>query len=402
MPKRTMSVPLPHLANEKELSDFLLGALGKNLEQAIRSTVAILVKTEMRQLRDELWKERQEALVFNGSYPRHLVSPAGKIENIPVPRFRSGNQGHELASMRVFDLEREGFQHLVAHLHLAGVSQRKVNRFCKNLFGKAVAPRMTKTVFEELLEEEAFHVNKTSLIDAPFTFLYLDGLWETVKSQKTGETRKRATLVALGMDEQGKQKLLGFRLAFEEDESSWTRFLEELQKRGLDLSKCALAVTDGGAGCLSALERMAPELATQSCLTHRYRNVLKYTPHKLKPSMGNDLKRLTQSSSKEEFMTHLSDMQKRWQTVTPQAVKSLLWNINTAMTYFSFPKELWGKIRTTNPLERAIREIRSRTRVHYDHYESPQSSDKYHQAIMGNLNQTYFHAIPSDVIHNGG
>src|SRR3989338_4461562 len=143
MPKRTQNTPLPHLANEKELNQFLLEALGKNLEQAIRSTVSILVKTEMRQLREELWKEKREALVFNGTYPRHLVSPAGRVADIPIPRFRSGNDGLELASMKVFGEERGRFNELVAHLHLAGVSQRKVNRFCKNLFGKAVAPSTT-------------------------------------------------------------------------------------------------------------------------------------------------------------------------------------------------------------------------------------------------------------------
>lgn len=394
MHKRTQNVPLPHLANEKELNHFLLDALGKNLEQAIRSTVTILVKTEMRQLREELWKERQEMLVFNGSYPRHLVSPVGKVENIPIPRFRSGNEGLDLASMKIFSEERNRFQNLVAHLHLAGVSQRKVNQLCKNLFGKAVAPATTKLVFEELLEAEAFQVNKTSLVDAPCEFLFVDGIWETVKSQKTGETRRRVTLVALGMNEDGAKQILGFCLAFEEDEASWTKFLNELIRRGLNVTKTKLVVSDGGGGCLSALERIMPEVPLQSCLAHRYRNVLKHTPSKQKLEMGKDLHRLTQSSSKEEFLKQVSEMQKRWQTIAPDAIKSLLWNLKLSLTYLDFPKELWSTIRTTNVLERTFREVRARTRIHYDHYESPQSSNKYHQAIFGNINQSYFH-VPS-------
>lgn len=400
MSKRTQNAPLPHLANEKELNHFLLEALGKNLEQAIRSTVSILVKTEMRQLRDELWKEKQETLVFNGTYPRHLVSPAGKIESIPIPRFRSGNEGHEFASMKVFGEERDRFNELVAHLHLAGVSQRKVNRFCKNLFGQAVAPATTKLVFEELLEAEAFQVNKTSLLEAPSAFLLVDGIWETVKSQKTGETRKRVTLAVLGMNEDGTKQLLGFRLAFEEDEASWMRLLEELIRRGLDLTKTKIVVSDGGGGCLAAVERLMPEIPIQSCLAHRYRNVLTHTGFRHKPEMGKDLQRLTQATSKDDFLKQVSDMQKRWQTIAPDAIKSLLWNLKLSLTYFDFPIELWLKLRTTNVLERTFREVRARTRVHYDHYESPQSSDKYHQAIFGNINQTYFHApSPSNYTH---
>ncbi len=394
MPKRTQNTPLPHLANEKELNQFLLEALGKNLEQAIRSTVSILVKTEMRGLREELWKEKQEALVFNGTYPRHLISPVGKVAGIPIPRFRSGNADLELASMKVFGEERGRFNELVAHLHLAGVSQRKVNRFCKNLFGKAVAPSTTKEVFEELLEAEAFQVNKTSLIDAPSVFLFVDGIWETVKSEKTGETRRRVTLAVLGMNEEGAKQLLGFRLAFEEDEVSWTKLLEELTHRGLDFTKTKIVISDGGTGCLSALERLMPETPVQSCLAHRYRNVLKHTGFRHKPEMGRELRRLTQSSSKEVFLKQVADIQKRWQTIAPEAVKSLLWNLKLSLTYFDFPPELWSKIRTTNALERTFREVRARTRVHYDHYESPQSSDKYHNATFGAINQSYFH-VPS-------
>lgn len=398
MRKHTRSTPLPHLASEKEISDFLLSALGKNLEAAIRSTVSILVKAEMRELQETLRRERDAFPVFNGTYPRNLVSPAGKVSAIPIPRFRSGNEEYDLKSMKIFGDERDRFHELVAHLHLAGVSQRKVNRFCKLLFGTSVAPKTTRTVFEELIEEEAFRVNKASLLDAPCAFLYVDGIWETVKSERTGETRRRVTLAALGMDEESRQKILGFRLAFEEDEASWARFFEELKKRGLDFSKVELVIADGGGGCAAALERIAPETKIQSCLVHRYRNVLKRTGAKLKHEMGQDLHALTQSRSKEEFLKGVSDMKKRWATIAPDAMAILGRKIETSLSYFDFPERLWSKLRTTNALERAFREVRARTRVHYDHYESPASSDRYHQAIFGNLNQTYFHD-PSPSLH---
>lgn len=391
MSKRNTSLPVPHLASEKELNDFLHDSLGKTLKQAIQSTVSILIKAEMRQIREDLWKEHQEWPVFNGTYPRHLVSPAGKVENIPIPRFRSGGQQQELQTMKIFGEEKDRFHALVAQLHLAGVSQRKVNKFCQNIFGKAVAPSTTKIVFEELMEQESFQINKNSLQEEQYAFLFLDGIWETVKSRRTGETKKRVNLVVLGMDAEGKQKkILGFKLAFEEDEASWTALLASLQKRGFDLSKVQLAITDGGSGCLTALERLVPELKNQSCLTHRYRNIMKYTPHQLKTAMGKELSHLTQAVSREEFLQRATDVQKRWQTKAPRAVQSLIWKLKNSLTYFDFPNALWSRLRTTNPLERTFREVRVRTRIHFDHYQSPESSDKYHQAILGNINKTYF------------
>lgn len=379
---------IPELASQKELNDFLLNSLNANLTQAIKSTVSIMVKAEMRILREELGSEKQTS--FNGYYGRNLVSPVGKIADIPIPRFRGGNDNLQLQSMNVFEDEKERFFDIVRQMHLVGVSQRKINRFCQNIFGKAIAPHTTKTVFEELLEQEAFQVNNVSLVGKPQTFLFLDGIWQTVKSNRTGEARKRVVLMALGMNEQGEQQILGFYLAFEEDEKSWREFIESLQKRGLNMDAMSLAVADDGKGLQAALERIAPQLPLQICITHKYRNVLTHTPRNHKNAMGRDLQQLTKTRSKEDFVAFVKDMEKRWLLVAPNAVKSLTSRIDLVTAYFSFPEHLWSKIRTTNALERTLREVRSRTSVMQHQFTSPESAEKYHQAIVGNLNQTYF------------
>jgi len=384
MSKRT--TPGPEFASEKELSEFLLSNLNANLTQAIKGTVSVMIKQEMRTLREELNASWQ----FNGHYGRHLVSPAGKIENIPVPRFRSGNSGLPLQSTAIFAEEKERFLQLVGEMHLAGISQRKINRLCRQLFGKAVAPKTTKTVFAELIEQEAFQVNKTSLMDAPQQFLLLDGLWQKVKSERTGQVEDRVILTALGMDEAGHKQLLGFELAVAEDEASWRKLLDQLTKRGFNLADINLITCDEAKGLLAALDRLIPDTPVQLCLTHRYRNVLKYTPHRHKRAMGADLKQLTASADKEEFVSNVKDMQKRWQTVAPRAVKSLTRTPHLLTAYFAFPPHLWSKLRTTNALERTLREIRSRTVVMQHQFASPQSAINYHRASMGQLNQTYF------------
>ena len=39
--------------------------------------------------------------------------------------------------------------------------------------------------------------------------------------------------------------------------------------------------------------------------------------------------------------------------------------VEETLTYYAFPEEHWRRIRTNNPLERLLREIRRRTRVGY-------------------------------------
>ena len=38
-------------------------------------------------------------------------------------------------------------------------------------------------------------------------------------------------------------------------------------------------------------------------------------------------------------------------------------SVEETLTYYAFPEEHWRRIRTNNPLERLLREIRRRTRV---------------------------------------
>jgi len=385
---KNRTTPLPEVASEKELNQFLLNNLNGSLTQAIKSTVSIMVKAEMQQVRAELGYPPQ--LSFNGYYDRNLVSPVGKIENIPIARWRNGNQHLPIQSLDIFANEQERFYELVRQLHLVGVSQRKINQFCKRVFGKAVAPQTTRTVFLELLEQEAFQVNQSSLLDAPQDFLFFDGLWQKVKNPKTGEVEERVVLAAIGMNEAGDKQLLGFKLEHTEDEAAVKGFLESLIKRGLNLTGAKLLISDESKGILAGLDRLAPAVPVQLCLSHRYRNVLKYTPHKHKKSMGQDLKKLTRATSREEFLRQIKSMQQRWQVVTPKAVLCLGRLPHLLTAYFDFDSNLWKKLRTTNVLERTFREVRARTVVNQHQFASPASAELYHEAVFGNLNQTYF------------
>lgn len=386
------TTPTPSFGNDKDLADYLLKHVGDNLREAVKATVSCMVKMEMQSVREEILASSGTALRFNGAYPRHLVSPFGKIENVQVPRFREQlPDGAALSSLGVFDNEAHRMHEIAANMHLLGISQRKVDELCRAVFGTKMPPKRTKEAFEELLEAEAFQVNSASLMDAPCAFLFLDGIWETVRSKTTGEARRRVTLAALGMDAKGEvKKLLGFHLAFEEDERSWTDFLESLEKRGFPLTSVQLVTADGAGGIAAARERLMPNVRLQSCLSHRYRNVLKKTSYKLKGEMGKDLRKLTASKTKEEFVAQAASMKKRWATIAPEAVKILTHKLETSMAYFDLPPELWVKVRTSNALERAFREVRRRTNVNDDHFMHPESVNRYHTGIFGRMNQKYF------------
>jgi len=374
------------LNTEKELNAHLLDMFGTNLKQAIKSTVSIMVRAEMEELRTTLG----EHLQFNGSYTRDLVSPAGKVEDISIARFRTGNDAHELRSMGVFAQERERFYEVVANMHAVGVSQRKVDAFCKRLFGKAAPPQTTKRVFTELLEQEAFRVNTRSLAGETYDYLYLDGIWQTVQGTLTGVAKETVVLAISGYSiERNEHRFLGFLLADAEDEASWHKLLDQLDARGFDLASATLLCMDGGTGLLAALETRGITVPLQLCLTHRYRNVLKHTSKRNKSEMGKDLKGLTVSTSKEEFLRKAKAMEKKWRTTEERAMKSLTWKLDLSLTYFDLPSDQWKHVRTTNKLERAFREVRRRTVIQDHHFQSKESAERYMTVALAQADHSY-------------
>ena len=52
----------------------------------------------------------------------------------------------------------------------------------------------------------------------------------------------------------------------------------------------------------------------------------------------------------------------RWQADYPTMVKQLEKDLPALLSFFSFPKQLWQQLRTTNIIERCFVEVRGRTR----------------------------------------
>ena len=53
----------------------------------------------------------------------------------------------------------------------------------------------------------------------------------------------------------------------------------------------------------------------------------------------------------------------RYESLVREAAELVEAAAEETLTYYAFPEEHWRRIRTNNPLERILREIRRRTRV---------------------------------------
>lgn len=382
----------PVFNSDQELSDFLLSNLTDSLKQSIKLTVSIMVKAEMENLR----KEVNEKLSFNGYYERNMISGLGKIQGINIPRFREQPvSGLGLKSLGVFDQEKDKFLHLVAEMHRLGVSTRKVDQICRSVFGIKFNKDRSSAIHRELCDQESLQINSQPLADE-FDYLLLDGLWVKAKSFGLKDGNKTVLLCALGITGEGKRKIIGFMPADNESFESWSKMLQSLKQRGLTGSKLKLVIADDNGGLAKALNWLLPAVPAQICIVHKLRNLIGKARHKHKAAVAEDAKVIYQAETKEQAIERMKSFAKKWYVAEPVAVESLRFNFAGTLTYFQFPKEIWTQIRTTNILEREFREVRRRIKVFDSSFNDRDSLNRYGNSIFSYLNNYYPAALHTE------
>ena len=125
-----------------------------------------------------------------------------------------------------------------------------------------------------------------------------------------------------------------------------------------------LIIRDDHAGLKAALKAVLPSVPQQRCLFHLAQNAQSYAPSKfMKEELAQVLRDVYQSLNKEEAQRRVKDAVKCYEKTAPKFSIWLEENAEEGMTYFSYPREHWRKIRTTNVVERLNGEIRRRTQI---------------------------------------
>jgi putative transposase len=147
-----------------------------------------------------------------------------------------------------------------------------------------------------------------------------------------------------------------------EDGPSWTAFLRELKQHGLN--GVQLFVSDKCLGLVENLAEFYPEASWQRCVVHFYRNVWTAVPTGKVKEAAAMLKAIHAQedarSAKEKARQVVEKLRAMRLAKAAEIVEA---GIDETLSYYSMPSEHWRSIKTNNPLERLIREIRRRTRV---------------------------------------
>lgn len=135
--------------------------------------------------------------------------------------------------------------------------------------------------------------------------------------------------------------------------------LRGLTERGLQGVR--RVIRDACAGLKAAVADFLPGARWQRCTVHVMRNILDKVPQTRRSEVAAVEARHKAARVKEQFGKSL-----------PAAMRTLEGALEDSLTFYAFPREHGKMLRTNNPLERLMKEIRRRTKVaeQFPHEES--------------------------------
>jgi putative transposase len=165
----------------------------------------------------------------------------------------------------------------------------------------------------------------------------------------------------MGVNADGRRKLLGLKVGDSETEAFWAEFISHLKERGLAGVK--LVISDAHSGLAKPIRRELQGCIWQRCRVHFARNLLQCVP---KAHQG-----MVTAAMRSVFAQETAaEMESRWDNLAaslaerfPKAAALMHEAKEDMVAFRHFPKDHWRKIWSTNLFERVNEESKPRTRV---------------------------------------
>jgi transposase-like protein len=339
--------------DEQQIKDHL----GELVRESVEDTLNAMMEAEAEQLcgarRYERTADRKDTRA--GHYDRHLETRAGRVE-LKVPKLRKVT--FETAIIERYRRRESSVEEALIEMYLAGVSVRRVEDITEALWGTRVSSGTVSRLNQKIYGKIEEWRNRP--IEGEHAFVYLDGI--SLKRSWGGEVRNVSVLVAIGINAEGYRELIGVSEGAKEDTESWREFLRHLKSRGLKGVK--LIISDKCLGLVEVLGEFYPEALWQRCVVHFYRNVFTAVPRGKLRIVSDMLKAIHGQEDREAALAKAEVVAVKLSEMgLGKASKTVSEGAEETLRYMEFPREYWLRLRTNNPLERIMREIRRRTRV---------------------------------------
>lgn len=293
----------------------------------------------------------------NGHRERTLTCGSGSFD-VKVPKITGADESFSVKSIKAYERTSELILKSIPLLYAEGLSTRDFERALKPMWEEAGLSRSSISRANQQLHAEFESWRRRDLSSLKVLYLFLDGVNERVRF---GSSEKEGILVAHAILEDGSRALLALELGPRETEDAWRALLEGLVSRGLRAPM--LVVMDGAPGLIAAVKQTWKKVPRQRCTAHKTRNVINRVPRKHQNRVKRELAKIFHAPNLEAAKRAVAAFLEKFGAEFPTACEVLARDIDDCLTFYAFPEAHWKRIRTSNVIERAFKEVRRRTKV---------------------------------------
>jgi putative transposase len=150
----------------------------------------------------------------SGYYQRKLITRVGTLE-LRVPQDRQGRFSTEVFTR--YQRSEKALVSALVEMYVQGVSTRKVKAISEELCGHEFSASTVSELNKKLDQELARFARRR--LEEEYPYIILDARYEKVR--EVGVVQSRAVLVAIGIDWEGRRRVIGVELANRESTTSW-------------------------------------------------------------------------------------------------------------------------------------------------------------------------------------
>ena len=338
----------------------------EQLEDWVRSQVQRLIQELLEEEETEFLGRAKSALRsdsdsdtgYRNGYgrARRLTLSSGTIQ-LRRPRVRDTEEQFESRLLPLFVNRTRKIAELIPELYLHGLSEGDFDLALRGLLGEdAPVSASTVTRLKSKWNDELAQWRSRPLDDLEVVYVWVDGVYVKAGLEK----EKAAVLVVMAALSDGSKVVVSTVPGYRESTESWSEVLRDIKRRGLSCPR--LVVGDGHLGIWGALRNVYPQAAEQRCWNHKIVNVLAKLPKRQQDQAKLMLRTIPYAPTRTEA-ERLRTVFTRWcgDHSYEAASEALERDWDRMVTFYDFPKEHWGHLRTTNPVESPFAALRLRT-----------------------------------------
>ena len=345
------------VVNRSALDGLLAEGARKMLQQAIENEVAEYIG-EHRGERDS---DGHQLVVRNGRSPgRDILTGMGPVP-VNQPRVNDRRPGAKFTSsiLPPYLRRTRSIDALIPALYLRCISTGDFTEALSEILGPN-APGLSATNVVRLKEgwQKDFEAwQRRDLSAKGYVYMWADAIYFNVRLSE----ERPCILVIMGSLVDGTKELVAVVDGQRESKLSWAALLSDLKRRGLKEAP-KVAVGDGALGFWAALQEEFPQTREQRCWVHKTANILDKLPKSLHPQAKGHIHEMYLSPGRAKAVKAYEEFLRLYGPKYPKACECLRKDKDVLFTFYDFPAEHWGHLRTTNPIESTFASVRHRTR----------------------------------------